>query len=74
MLDALGAGWIGLDEGSEAVAEASGVLLRDGEDTDTALRASGTADEVRAAAGGGGGEGCGDDLDEVRHGLSERLL
>ena len=65
-LDAGGAGGVGLGEGGEAVAEAGGVLLRDGEDADAALGAAGAADEVRAAAGGGGGEGGGYDLDEVR--------
>jgi hypothetical protein len=65
-LDTRGAGGVGLGEGGEAFAEAGGVLLRDGEDSDAALGAAGAADEVLAAAGGGGGEGGGYDLDEVR--------
>ena len=66
LLDAGGAGGVGLGEGSEAFAEAGRVLLRDGEDADAALGAAGAADEVRAAAGSGGGEGGGYDLDQVR--------
>jgi hypothetical protein len=65
-MDAGGAGGVGLGEGSEAFAEAGCVLLRDGEDANTALRAAGAADEVRAASESGGGERAVDDLDEVR--------
>jgi hypothetical protein len=66
-VDAGGAGGVGLGEGSEAFAEAGCVLLRDGEDSVAALGAAGAADEVRAAAVRGGGEGGGYDLDQVRH-------
>jgi len=65
-VDAGGADGVGLGEGGEAFAEAGGVLLRDGEDSDTALGAAGTADEVLAATGCGGGEGRGYDLDQIR--------
>lgn len=41
--------------------------MRDGEDAVAALAAAGAADEVWAAAQGGGGESGIDDLDEVRH-------
>ena len=64
-VDAGGACGVGLGEGSEAIAEAGCVLLRDGEDSVAALRAAGTADEVRATAKSGGGEGGSYDLDEV---------
>ena len=64
-LDAGGAGGVGLGEDGEAFAETCGVLLRDGEDSDAALGAAGSADKVWAAASGGGGQGGGDDLDEV---------
>jgi hypothetical protein len=63
--ESLRSGWVGLGEGLETFAEACCVLLRDGKDSDAALRATGTADEMRAAAQSGGCE-CGvDDLDEV---------
>lgn len=51
--DSVGAGGIGLGEEFEAGAKAGCVFLRDGKDTDAALRAAGTADEVMAAAGCG---------------------
>jgi hypothetical protein len=46
--------------------------LRDGEDTDAALGAAGSADEVGAAAERGGGKGGVDDLDEGGHGDCEK--
>jgi len=70
-VDAGGAGGVGLGEGSEAFAKTGCVLLRDGEDANAALRAAGAADEVRAAAESGGGEGGGYDLDEVGHGITQ---
>jgi hypothetical protein len=51
--NAFGAVGIGPGEECKAFAEASCVLVGDGEDSDTALRAAGAAYEVRAAA-----EGC----------------
>jgi hypothetical protein len=65
-VDAGGSGGVGLGQGGEAFAEAGGVLLRDGEDSDAALGAAGAADKVRTAALRGGGEGGGYDLDQVR--------
>ena len=47
--DALGFFWVGLFEAGEALAEAGGVLVGYGEDSDAALGAAGVADEVRAA-------------------------
>jgi hypothetical protein len=47
----------------QAGAEASGILVRDGEDSMAALSAAGSADQLRAAAERGE---CGiDDLDEI---------
>ena len=63
--DSFGARGIGLGELLESIAQAGGVLLRNGEDADAALRATRTADQVRAAAESGGGESGVDDLDEV---------
>ena len=72
LLDTDCAGRVGLGEGGQALAEASGVLVGDGEDSDTALGAAGAADEVWAATQSGGGESGGDDLDQVvRHGRSD---
>jgi hypothetical protein len=66
--DAPGAGWIGLTEREERVAETGGILLRDREDTDAALGTSGPAREVRATTLGGGGK-CGiNDLYEISDG------
>jgi hypothetical protein len=64
-VDAGGACGVGRGEEGETVAEAGCVLLRDGEDSVAALGAAGTADEMRAATGCGGGEGGGYDLDQV---------
>jgi hypothetical protein len=60
---------VGSDEGGKTFAEAGGIFMRDGEDSDAALGAAGAADEMRAAAAVGVGY-CGiDDLDEgLRHG------
>ena len=68
--DAKGAGRIGFVKEFETGAEACGILVGDGEDSDSALRAAGSADQVRAAAEGSVGECCIDDLDEIarRHG------
>ena len=75
LLDAGGAVGVGLGEGSEAFAEACGVFVRDGENSDAALGAAGAADEVRAAAKSGGGESSGDNLDQVvRRGLADFCL
>jgi hypothetical protein len=63
-VDARGFFGVGLFEESEAFAETGGVFVRDGEDADAALGAAGFADEMRAAACGGGGEGGVYDLDE----------
>ena len=60
-----GAGGIGRGKELEAGAEAGGVLVGDGEDAVAALGASGAADQLRAAAERGGGQGGVDDLDEV---------
>jgi hypothetical protein len=49
-VDACGSLRVGLLEGVEAFAEAGGVLVCDGEDSDAALGAAGVADEVRASA------------------------
>jgi hypothetical protein len=62
--DASGFGWVGLVEGGETFAEACGVFVGYGEDSDAALGAAGFADEVRAAAVVGVGYGCIDDLDK----------
>jgi hypothetical protein len=63
--DAPGCFRVGLFEDIEAFAEASGVLVRDREDSDAALGAAGVADEVMAAALVGVGY-CGVyDLDQV---------
>lgn len=64
--NALGANGIRLREKVEAGAQAACILMRDGENAMAALGAAGTAGQVRAAADGGGGEGCVDDLNEVR--------
>jgi hypothetical protein len=53
-----------LFEGEQALAEPVRVLLRDGEDADTALGAAGFADQVRAAATVGVGYGSVNDLNE----------
>ncbi len=55
---------IGLCEGLKSVAETGGILLGDGKDSVAALGAARAADEVRAAALGGGGQGGIHDLDE----------
>lgn len=67
--EAGGSDRIGRGENLEPSAEALGILMRDGEDALTALSASGSADEVRAAPERGGGESGFDDLDEVGHGV-----
>jgi hypothetical protein len=68
-VDAGGFGRIGLLEGGKAFAEAGCVLVRDGEDSDAALGAAWSADEVVAAALVGVGYGGVNDLDEgLRHG------
>jgi hypothetical protein len=60
-----GAGGIVEVEGSEAGAETGGVELRDGEDADAALGASGSAEEMGAGAAGSVGNGSVDDLDKL---------
>jgi hypothetical protein len=68
LADAEGAGWIGLTERDEGVAETGGILLRDREDTDAALGTSGAAREVRATTLCGAGK-CGvNDLYEISDG------
>jgi len=69
LLDAAGAFGIGFCEEVEAVAETGCVLLGDGEDADAALGAAEAADEMLAAACGGGDEGGVDDLEEIAVGL-----
>ncbi len=63
-VDAVGFFGVGLFEGGEAFAEAGGVFVGDGEDSDAALGAAGMADEVMAAALVGVGYGGVYDLDE----------
>ena len=68
LLDAVGFFGVGLFESGEGCAEAEGVLLRDGEDSDAALGAAWMADEVMASAVVGVGYGGIYDLDEgLRH-------
>ena len=63
-MDACGFLRVGLFECGEALAEACGVLVGDGEDTDAALRAAGFADEMLTTTAVGVGY-CGIyDLDE----------
>jgi hypothetical protein len=64
--DAVGSGRVGLVEFGEGFAKVVRILLGDGEDAYAALGAAGTADKVRAAALGGGGESGVYDLDESR--------
>ena len=61
-VDARGFFWICFFKEGEAFAEARGVLVRDGEDSDAALGAAGFADEVGAATERCGCEGSVDDL------------
>jgi hypothetical protein len=62
-LDAGGFGWVGLFEEGEAFAEAGGVFVGYGEDSDATLGAAGVADEVMGAALVGVGYGGVYDLD-----------
>jgi len=66
--DAGSAGRIGLRQKFKTSTEACCILLRDGEYSNAALRTSGPADEVMAAASGSICQCGGDDLDEVGHG------
>jgi hypothetical protein len=61
----VGALRIGGVERGEAFAQASGIELRDREDADAALRASGSAQQPGAGAAAGVGNGGIDDLDEL---------
>jgi hypothetical protein len=63
-VDARGFFWICFFKEGEAFAEARGVLVRDGEDSDAALGAAGFADEMLATALVGVGHGCVYDLNE----------
>ncbi len=69
-VDACGFGWIRLFESSETFAEAGGVFLGNGEDSNAALGAAGMADEVCTAASIGVGYSGIYDLDESVGGIA----
>ena len=58
----------------EALPEARGVLLRDREDTDAALRTAGTAEEMVTSAPVGVGHNDVDDLEESWDGALQTTL
>lgn len=72
--DGVGALRIGGVKRGEAVAEARGIELRDGEDTGAALGASGGAEKPGAGAAGGVGNGGIDDLHELSIARGEHKL